>query len=272
MTSTEPRSVIITGAAQGIGRAMTEALLLDGHCVTLVDTSEAALAICQEDLGEPDQLHFVLGSVASEADCERAVSETISRFEKLHGIINNAGLGMGSLRPDAEVNVPSIEELTPEIWQRFFDINVLGAIRMTRAGIGHLKDAGWGRIINNTTGFLSHHRVQPYGGVKAALESASSVWATELENSGVSVNVLVPGGPTDTGFVIEIGIERHKMLQPSVMGPPVRWLMSSESDGVNGRRFSAGKWDTSISPAAAAAKVSRPIGWPDLNADVIWNA
>lgn len=249
---------------------MTEALLLDDHRITLLDTNEHALDACRKDLGATEQLHFVLGSVARDDDCERTVAETVSSFGALHGVINNAGLGMGSLRPDAEVNVPSIAELTPEIWQRYFDINVLGAIRMTRAGLPHLKAAGWGRIINNTTGYLSHHRVQPYGGVKAALESASSVWASELEGSGITVSVLIPGGPTDTGFVIEMAVPRHNMLQPSVMGPPVRWLMSDESDGVNGRRFSAGKWDTSIAPGAAAAKVSRPIGWPDLNADVIW--
>ena len=272
MNSIVSRSVIITGAAQGIGRAMTEALLLDGHSITILDNNEQALATCRSDLGESDHLHYVLGSVTSDAVCGQAVTETVARFGTLHAIINNAGLGVGSLRHDAEVNVPGIEELTPEIWQRFFDVNVLGAIRMTRAGIAHLKAAGWGRIINNTTGYLTHHRVQPYGGVKAALESASAVWANELEGSGVTVNVLIPGGPTDTAFVIEIGIERHNMLQPAVMGPPVRWLMSSEADGVNGRRFSAGKWDTSISPAAAAANISRPIGWPDLSADVIWNA
>jgi NAD(P)-dependent dehydrogenase (short-subunit alcohol dehydrogenase family) len=272
MTQTTSRAVIITGGAQGIGLAMTEALLADGHRITIVDVNEAALSACREAMGARDDLHYLLGSVTKEADCERAVAETLAKFGALNAVINNAGLGMGSLRPDAEVNVPGIEELTPEIWQRYFDVNVLGAIRMTRAGLASLKAVGWGRIINNTTGFLSHHRVQPYGGVKAALESASAVWANELEGSGVTVNVLVPGGPTDTGFVIEIGIERQNMLQPSVMGPPVRWLLSDESDGVNGRRFSAGKWDASIAPAAAAAKVSRPIGWPDLNADVIWNA
>lgn len=272
MSAITPRNIIVTGAARGIGRAMSEALLGDGHNVTILDTNDEALSRCKGELGERDTLHYVLGSVTSESDCERAVAETLSRFGTLHAIVNNAGIGMGTVRPDAEVNAPGIEELSPEIWQRFFDVNVLGAIRMTRAGIAHLKAAGWGRIINNTTSYLTHHRVQPYGGVKAALESASAVWANELEGSGVTVNVLIPGGPTDTEFVIDIGIERHNMLRPSVMGPPVRWLLTEDSDGVNGRRFGAGHWDTSIAPAAAAAQISRPIGWPELKGDVIWNS
>ena len=96
---------------------------------------------------------------------------------------------------------------TPDVWQRFFDVNCLGPVRMTRAAIGPLRAGGWGRIVVNTTSYLTMLRVQPYGGVKAALESTAAVWANELSGSGVSVNVVVPGGPTDTPFVAEIGIE-----------------------------------------------------------------
>lgn len=270
MSTDTTRSIIVTGAARGIGRAIAEALLEDGHRVTILDTNTDALSQCRGDLGDNESVHYVQGSVTSESDCVRAVAETVSRFGQLHALVNNAGIGVGSLRPDAELNHPSIEELTPEIWQRFFDVNVLGAVRMIRASIGHLKSAGWGRIVNNTTSYLTHHRVQPYGGVKAALESASAVWAKELEGTGVTVNVVIPGGPTDTEFVVDIGIERENMLRPAVMGPPVQWLMTDESDGVTGRRFVAGNWDTSLAPGAAAAKVVRPIGWPELTGDVIW--
>jgi NAD(P)-dependent dehydrogenase (short-subunit alcohol dehydrogenase family) len=270
MSTDTQRSIIVTGAARGIGRAMAEALLEDGHKVTILDMNQEVLAQCRAEIGNNTSVRWVHGSITSEADCERAVAEALEAFGQLHGLVNNAGIGVGSLRPDAEVNHPSIEELTPEIWQHFFDVNVLGAIRMIRASIGHLKAAGWGRIINNTTSYLTHHRVQPYGGVKAALESASAVWAKELEGTGVSVNVLIPGGPTDTPFVNDIGIPRDKMLRPEVMAAPVRWLMSGDADGVTGRRFSAGHWDTGLAPAAAAASSVRPIAWPELTGDVIW--
>ncbi len=270
MTAITPRTVLVTGAASGIGKAIAAGLLADGHRVTVVDVNDAALAACPADLGGGDRLHLVPGDITKEADCERAVAETVERFGALQGLVNNAGIGMSSLRPDAEVNHPPIEELTPEIWQRFFDVNVLGAVRMTRAAIGHLKAQGWGRIVVNSTSYLTMLRVQPYGGVKAALESAAAVWAKELDGSGVTVNVVVPGGPTDTAFVAEIGIPREKMLRPSVMAPPVQWLLSEDSDGVTGRRFVAGHWDTSLAPSAAAAKIARTIGWPELTGDVIW--
>lgn len=66
-----------------------------------------------------------------------------------------------------------------------------------------MKRRGFGRIINNTTSYVTMLRVLPYGAAKAALESMSAVWAKELEGSGVNVNVLVPGGPTDTPMIAD---------------------------------------------------------------------
>lgn len=271
MTSEEAsRSVLVTGAARGIGKAISSALLSRGHRVTLMDRDASALESCQRELGETQTACYVAGDICVDADCARAVERAVEVFGALHGLVNNAGIGMGSLRADAEINHPPIEELTPPVWHRFFDVNVVGAVRMTREAIGHMKAAGWGRIVVNTTSYYTMHRVQPYGAVKAALESTAAVWAKELDGSGITVNVVVPGGPTDTALVADIDIPRHRLLRPSVMAPPVLWLMSSQSDGVTGRRFVAGRWDASLPPSAAAAMVARPIGWPELAGDVIW--
>ena len=270
MSSTASRCVMVTGGASGIGKAISTALLADGHQVTIVDANADAIETSRSDIGRQDSVHFVHGDVTADDDCERAMSEAVARFGTVQALVNNAGIGVGSIRPDAEVNHPSIEELTPEIYMHFFNVNCLGALRMTRTALPHLKQARWGRIINNTTSYLTMHRVQPYGAVKAALESMSAVWAKELDGSGVTVNVIVPGGPTDTPFVSDIGLPRERMLRPSVMAPPVQWLMSAESDGFTGRRMVAGHWDNSIAPAAAAAKIARNIAWPELTGDVIW--
>ena len=270
MSTDSPRNVMITGAASGIGKAVASALLGDGHRVTVIDINEQSLATAEQYLGPHDRVHFVHADITKDADCERAVAESVQRFGSLQVLNNNAGLGMGVVREDGEINHPSIEELTPEIWQTFFNVNCLGPIRMTRAAIGELKTGGWGRIINNTTSYLTMLRVQPYGAIKSALESTSAVWAKELDGSGITVNVVVPGGPTDTPFVRDIGMPRQKMLRPAVMAPPIQWLMKSESDGFTGRRIVAGHWDVTLAPATAAAKVARSIGWPELTGDVIW--
>jgi NAD(P)-dependent dehydrogenase (short-subunit alcohol dehydrogenase family) len=142
---------------------------------------------------------------------------------------------------------------------------------MMRAAVPHMRAGGWGRVINNTTSFFTMLRVLPYGASKAALESMSAIWAAELEGSGITVNVLVPGGPTDTPFVgDESGIPRDKMLKSAVMGAPARWLASPDSDGVTGQRFVAALWDTQMDDAEAAKIAGAPIGWPELAKSVVW--
>ena len=127
------------------------------------------------------------------------------------------------------------------------------------------------RIINNTTSFRTMLRVLPYGATKSALESMSAVWADELKSAGITVNVLIPGGPTDTPFVAdEAGWPREQMLRPAIMGPPTAWLMSEASNGFTGKRVTAADWDTSRSADEAARGASRPIGWPDLADQTAW--
>ena len=185
--------------------------------------------------------------------------------------MNNAGIGVSSIRPDAERNHPSIEEIDRPLWERFFAVNVTGPMLMVRAAAPHMRKSGWGRIVNNTTSFFTMLRVLPYGASKAALEAMSAIWAKEFEGSGVTVNVLVPGGPTDTPFVAdESGIPRDKMLKPAVMEAPIRWLASHASDGVTGKRFVAALWDPNEDDATAANKAGAPIGWPELAKSVVW--
>jgi NAD(P)-dependent dehydrogenase (short-subunit alcohol dehydrogenase family) len=178
---------------------------------------------------------------------------------------------MSSVRPDAEARAPGIEELTPEIWNGFMAIFVRAPLMLVRAALPDMKKRGVGRIVNNTTSYVTMLRVLPYGAAKAALESMSAVWAKELDGSGITVNVLIPGGPTDTPLIAdESGWPRDKMLRPEIMGPPTAWLVSDEAKDFSGRRITAARWDNNLPPAEAAARVSRAIGWPELSADAVW--
>jgi NAD(P)-dependent dehydrogenase (short-subunit alcohol dehydrogenase family) len=266
----EARVVLLTGAAGGLGAVMTAALLADGHSVAALDRDAEAL----KRLGaahDGKRLFPIEAELADIAACAAAVEKTVAQFGRIDALINNAGIGMSSIRPDAETNHPQIEELTPEIWDRFFDINVRAAMLLAKAAVPHMRKAKWGRIVNNTTSYRTMHRVLPYGAAKAAMESMSAVWALQLEGSGITVNVLVPGGPTDTAFIADAaGWPRDKMLKATIMGPPIRWLMSAAADTVTGRRFTAAEWDTSLPPEKAAAKASRDIGWPELAAKPSW--
>jgi NAD(P)-dependent dehydrogenase (short-subunit alcohol dehydrogenase family) len=269
------RVVLLTGAAGGIGTAVTEALLADGHSIAAVDKSEAALKRLAALHGRSarERLHPILADLAAEAACLEAVEAAIAHFGRIDAVINNAGIGVSSLRPDAELHYPRIEELTAEIWDSFFAINVRAPMLVTRAAVPEMKRRGWGRIINNTTSFRTMLRVLPYGATKAALESMSAVWAAELEGSGITVNVLIPGGPTDTPFISDgSGWPRERMLRPQIMGPPACWLVSEESGAMTGRRIIAARWDASLPGPEAAARAGRAIGWPELAADAVWLA
>jgi hypothetical protein len=81
----------------------------------------------------------------------------------------------------------------------------------------------------------------------------------------VTVNILVPGGPTDTPGFFPPGMPRPPiLLDPEIMRVPVVWLASSQSDGITGSRFVARDWDLSLPPAEAAARVRAPAAWPTL--------
>ncbi|HYP11708.1 MAG TPA: SDR family oxidoreductase [Xanthobacteraceae bacterium] len=266
------RVVFLTGAAGGIGVSMTDALLAAGHCVAAVDRDVKALErLCARHARAKDRLHPILADLADAEGCERAIAAARARFGAIEAVINNAGIGMSSVRPDAEARAPGIEELTPEIWNGFMAIFVRAPLMLVRAALPDMKKRGVGRIVNNTTSYVTMLRVLPYGAAKAALESMSAVWAKELDGSGITVNVLIPGGPTDTPLIAdESGWPRDKMLRPEIMGPPTAWLVSDEAKDFSGRRITAARWDNNLPPAEAAARVSRAIGWPELSADAVW--
>jgi NAD(P)-dependent dehydrogenase (short-subunit alcohol dehydrogenase family) len=266
--------VLLTGAAGGIGRVMTEVLLADGHAVAAIDRDAGGLerlVALPATRGAKERLLTVVADLGADAGCRQAIDAVLGRFGAIDAVINNAGIGMSSIRPDAEARHPGIEELTPETFDRFFAIFMRAPVTLVRAALPAMKQRGFGRIVNNTTSYLTMLRVLPYGAAKAALESMSAVWAKELEATGITCNVLVPGGPTDTPLIApESGWARDKMLRPEIMGPPIRWLISDAANGVTGRRFTAARWDPALPAGEAAKRAGRAIGWPELAADAVW--
>jgi NAD(P)-dependent dehydrogenase (short-subunit alcohol dehydrogenase family) len=266
------RIVLLTGAAGGLGQVMTQALLKDGHSVAAVDRHATRLERLQNAAaGAGERLCPIVADLSTEAGCAHATDAARARFGSIGALINNAGIGMSAIRPNAEARHPDIEELTPQIWDEFFAIFVRAPVILTRAVLPMMRNSGFGRIVNNTTSYLTMLRVLPYGAAKAALESMSAVWAAQLEGSAVTVNVLVPGGPTDTPLISDqSGWPREKMLRPEIMGPPISWLISDAAAGCTGQRITAARWDASLPSQEAAKRASRAIGWPELAGDAVW--
>jgi NAD(P)-dependent dehydrogenase (short-subunit alcohol dehydrogenase family) len=270
------KTAIVTGAAGGIGRVLVDGLVRAGAKVAATDVNEAALSELERDLrGKYRSLHLACEhvDVADYAACEQSVQSTIERFGGLQLLINNAALGMGIIREDHFSRLVGIQEIKPELWQRFIAVNFSGAWNMTRAAIGHLLEQKWGRIINVSTSFFTMLRggFHPYGPSKAGLESMSLGHAQEFEGSGVTVNVVVPGGPTDTAMVPNnIGVARSELIAPSVMVPPIVWLCSDAAQDINGNRYVAAQWDTSLPPREAEKACRAPAAWPQLGQSPVW--
>ena len=269
MNSSGNATVIMTGAAGGLGRAMTAGLLAAGRSVVAVDIEAArsALNSVVEDArraGAGDRIVPIVGSVCSDADCARVVREAISRFGAVDVLVNNAGLGMGSIDNAAFTTGLRFYEIPQRGWRTLIDTNVTGPFLMASAVAPYLIANGWGRIINVTTSYQTMIKPKwaPYGPSKAALEAASAIWSTDLEGTGVSVNVLVPGGAADTALVPwEVVKDRSNLVEPSVMVAPVVWLTSPASDGMTGKRVIGKDWDPAATAAANVAHAVSPAAW-----------
>ena len=257
------KSVIVTGAASGMGLVMTIALLTAGDDVTAVDRNGAALAeLAKRAANLPGKVNTVAVDLTQPDSFAHVAGSALIKFGRIDALVNNAGIGQASLRENARQQPIRFWETTPEQWARFMAINGAAPINMARAVLPHMLAAGRGRIITVTTslGTMVRQGYLLYGSSKAAAEAAMAGLSADLAGTGVTSNVLVPGGVTNTPLVGQAG-DPAKMLQPEIMAPPLLWLLSDEAAEVNGRRFIAADWDTSLAPAAAAEKAGAPIAW-----------
>lgn len=271
-SNTAPTDItaIVTGAARGMGRAMTLGLVAAGVRVTAAD-----LPSCRTEMGEVleaarrqgagERIVAVDCDITHWPDCVRAVQAAIERFGAVHGLVNNAGIAV----PDADLasgrpRRRRFYEHEPDAWRQVIDTNVTGSFQMAKSIAPTLVAQGWGRIVNVTTSHstMVMERFSPYGPSKAALEAATVIWAKDLAGTGVTVNALVPGGPGNTRMVpLDEMPDRERLVQPAAMVAPIVWLLSQASDGVTGRRFTAKDWDPALDPSVAARKAGAAAGW-----------
>ena len=264
----EKKIAIVTGAASGIGRAMTLGLLGAGVDVAAVDRNEAGLAALAATVHDkPGAIQTIPADLAQPDAFDAIVAAVLSRSGKIDALVNNAGIGGPNtdvvVKPDRRRNPLRFWEITPEHWQRFLAVNATGPIMMARAVVPHMLEAGKGRVITVTTslGTMVREGYLLYGASKAAAEAAMAVLAADLKGTGVTSNVLVPGGVTNTAIVGDEAGDRARMLQPEIMVPPLLWLISDAAAGVTARRFVAMDWDASLPAEQAAEKAGVPIAW-----------
>lgn len=201
----------------------------------------------------PSSILTMVADVTQDDHCKSVVDTAIEQFGRLDILVNNAARGMKYVSETFLTQPTRFWEISPDTWRMVIDTNVNGPFLMARHAVPAMLKHGWGRIINISVSesTLRRRGFSPYGPSKAALESATVIWSHDLEGTGITVNALLPGGPTLTGMVPKDTPEEMKstMLKPDIVVPPLLWLVSKAADDVTGRRIVASKWPDGIEDA-----------------------
>ncbi|MGQ0430873.1 MAG: SDR family NAD(P)-dependent oxidoreductase [Microthrixaceae bacterium] len=180
------RVAIVTGASQGIGRAIALALATEGADLVLAARRRPGLdAVAAEVEALGRRAHVVQADVASPDGASVIVDAVVDAFGRVDILVNNAGKG----HPKAML------ELTDDDWHASFELNLMSAVRLSMACVPIMKERGWGRIINisSRVGREPDPFFGPYSASKAALINFSKNLANAFSKHGVLTNCIVPG-------------------------------------------------------------------------------
>jgi len=185
------KTALVTGSTQGIGAAIAAGLATAGARVVVNGRGEGSVESAIKSLVEqvPDA-EFVPG--AGDVTTEEGVAKVVEAAGAIDVLVNN--LGIFGVRPALEI--------TDDEWRRYFEVNVLAAVRLIRACLPAMVDRGWGRILNITSdsAVVVPAEMIHYGMSKTALLAVSRGFAKEAAGTGVTVNSVI-AGLTHTGGV-----------------------------------------------------------------------
>jgi len=181
------KTVLITGAAVGIGRATAIQLVSKGANVVLVDINEKNLSVLENELKDyKDSILAIKCDVSDNNGVLKAVEQAMSRFGKIDILINNAALWR---------QFSSFVETDIDIWKKFININIMGTVYFTKAVINKMIENNYGRIINvaSVAGVYGNATMTPYSATKGAVISFTKALAKEVAQFGITVNAVSPG-------------------------------------------------------------------------------
>jgi NAD(P)-dependent dehydrogenase (short-subunit alcohol dehydrogenase family) len=193
MGALDGKVAIVTGAAQGIGRAIAEGLAAEGARIVVVDLvgAEEAAKSFSDGVG-------ITADVSNEADVQRLADETVKRCGSIDILVNNAGLY-------ASLEMRSFEQIPLDEWRRVMDVNVASMFLTCRAIVPVMRANGGGKIVNISSGtpfrgvpFLLHYVTS-----KGAIVALTRALAKEVGKDNVLVNCVAPG------FTMSAGVQSH---------------------------------------------------------------
>ncbi|WP_144737766.1 acetoin reductase [Corynebacterium propinquum] len=217
--SIQQKVVFVTGAAQGIGRAIAERLANDGHHIALFDLDEAALQETKQLVEKSGvKALAITGDVTSKISLQEAVDETVDKLGDFDVMINNAGIA----------GVAPLEDVSEEEIDRHLDVNYKGTLFGIQVAAKKLKELGHGGKILAATSIAAHESfpmIGVYASTKFAVRALIYAAAQELGSAGITVNGYSPGvvgtgmwEKLDRGFAEYTGAEIGETYKKYVDG------------------------------------------------------
>jgi 3-oxoacyl-[acyl-carrier protein] reductase len=224
------RACTVSGGTRGIGLEVARQLHGEGADLLLLGRGDAALRAAADELGDGARVELLALDVTEPGAGDEVVAACQERFGRIDVLINNAGAS----------SVRAIEELTDEDWQLQWDINVMAPMRLMRAAVPVMAQAGWGRIVNisSSSGKRPGQRNVAYSVGKAAELSLSRAYADAYAQRGVLINAVTPGPVASELWLAPGGLvdqtvqarggTREAVLEAAAAGLPIRRLAGPE--------------------------------------------
>lgn len=225
---------IITGGANGIGKATVTRFLKEGAKVVIADFDEIAGQQLAQSF-HSEAVYFIQVDVSNRDSVEKLVNETISHFGTVDILINNAGITRDA----------TLQKMTEADFQAVLNVNLTGVFNCTQAVVPTMSERGKGKIINTSSvsGVYGNFGQTNYAATKAAVVGMTKTWAKELGRKGINVNAVAPGFtrtsmvekmPDDVIEKMKAMIPLQRIGKPEDIANAYLFLASGESDYVHG--------------------------------------
>ena len=240
MKRLEGKSAVITGGAQGIGKATVIKFVDEGAKVAIWDLDEEKGNLLANELSKDEtKVTFYKVNVADSEEVKSNMQKVISDFGQVDILINNAGI-----TKDA-----TLKKMTYEQWQQVIDVNLTGVFNCTQAVSEHMVERGSGRIINasSVVGLYGNFGQTNYVATKAGVIGMTKVWARELGRKGICVNAVAPGFiatemvaamPEKVIKIMEEKTPLGRLGKPEDIANAYCFLASDEASYINGTTLS----------------------------------
>lgn len=240
-----PRRVVVTGGADGIGRAIVEAFLADGSVVAAVDIDDGRLSRLAESRPSDSagRLVSIRADVSSEVDAAHAIEAFVVEAGGIDTLVNNAGIVRYGTVPDGRL----------EDWSAVLATNLLGAYYMSRFAIREMRRSGGGAIVNvaSVQAFATQEGVAAYSTSKAGLLGLSRAMALDHASEGIRVNCVAPGSvrtpmllsgardadPANPEAVLDRWGSQHpigRLIEPAEIAAVVHFLAGDGASAITG--------------------------------------